>query len=274
MHLTNTLKHLHIKEGALKRVDLLEKGLDEVRVMTEYVDRLLSRKDAGEQEREERLRTLEERVLELEAGLKRSGRRIPRLSSRGRRGGVNSSSSSSSLDQPKPSPSKVASSSPPPVMIFWDSENCNISGQDVSSYPCFAPSWLEVRPELISVFPLLLSRVLPLEPRSHHPQTSFDVLHGTYQDIPLLYANHTRCKYPFPLSARISRLSVETHPSFALSSFQWDNLPTFRARIAANGVELRDCPSWLGKGTVDHTLLVEIMAAALDFPPPATIVLM
>lgn len=78
---------------------------------------------------------------------------------------------------------------------------------------------------------------------------------------------------------------------------QWDNLPTFRSRLVANGAEFRECPSWMGKNTVDLTMVVEMMgkfsissrvspfclltwsalasvATAMDVPPPATFVLM
>ena len=276
MHLTNAIKHMHVKEAAFKRIEVLEKSVDEIRAMTESVDRSISRKDAGEQEREERLRKLEERVLELEDGVRISGRSIGRPRSRGGRGGV-SSSLSSSLAEPKPSSSKIASSGPPPVMIFWDSENCNLSGQEVSYLSASLFSASDVPPELIS----LSSSSSFTRPRSLRTLVPSSV-------------NFARCSRPWDLSrssdTTLGRCtlfvsfafscsdlvaSVETEPrSVLIVFFQWDNLPTFRARIAANGVELRDCPSWMGKGTVDHTLLVEMMTAALDVPPPATFVLM
>ncbi|KAL7414928.1 NYN domain-containing protein [Mrakia frigida] len=214
-HLTNTVKHLHVKEHTIKRLDDAEKDIEEIRAVSEYVDRALARREATQHERDEKQRMLEERVTELEARLNSEKGRGRRSAGRGKREGRRKESKS--LSSPSPASSSkpsVASSAPPPVMIFWDSENCNISGQENPG----------------PVIRKLRSMFSPLGPIN-------------------IFRYYTRTIHA------------------------WDNLPTFRARIAANGVEVRDCPSWLGKGTVDHTLLVEMLTAAMDVPAPATFIL-
>lgn len=118
-HLTKTISHLHIKESTVSRVDYLTKEVKTLSRSFEELDDMSCARMLDDEKAAEKGRILEARLSALEERVQ------PRR--RKRKGKERLASVASPPSTPKTE--KVDGGAPAPVMIFWDSENCNIKGQ-------------------------------------------------------------------------------------------------------------------------------------------------